>query len=86
MVVQLYRWRFLFVGESHSKLRDDDFALGFMNSSMERKLKDFQRVICIDGTHDTNKRKYELTIMQIKDNKNAGFPLAFFLSNRYLLH
>lgn len=71
-----------FIGQQHKKLKNEDFALGFMNSTMENKLKAFGRIICMDGTHGTNINKYELTIMQIKDNKNAGFPVAFFLSNR----
>lgn len=49
---------------------------------MEHKLKTFNNIICMDGTHGTNIHKYELTIMLVKDNKNVGFPVAFFLSNR----
>lgn len=71
-----------FVGEYHPILRKEDFALGFMNAVMERKLKEYGKVICMDGTHGTNIKGYELTVMQVKDNRNIGFPVAFFLSNR----
>jgi hypothetical protein len=49
---------------------------------MEVKLRKYQNIICVDGTHRTNKKKMELTIMLVKDDRNTGFPVAFFLSNR----
>jgi hypothetical protein len=52
------------------------------NSTMEVKLREYQNIICLDGTHRTNKEKMELTIMLVKDDRNRGFPVAFFLSNR----
>lgn len=63
-------------------LRKEDFAVGFMNSIMENKLKTFCNIICMDGTHGTNRRGMDLTVMLIKDDRNAGFPVAFFLTNR----
>ncbi|KAK9679550.1 MULE transposase domain [Popillia japonica] len=69
-------------GETHDVLKKEDFALGFMNSTMEDKLRNFPNIICMDGTHGTNRRGMDLTIVLIKDDKNAGFPVAFFLSNR----
>nr|CAI5865483.1 unnamed protein product [Callosobruchus analis] len=56
----------------------EDFALGFMNSVMEEKLKRFSNIICMDGTHGTNRKGLDLTIVLIKDDRNAGFPVAFF--------
>lgn len=54
-----------------------------MNSEMEKKLKKFSRIICIDGTHGICKYKgYELTTVLIRDDTNAGFPVAFLVSNR----
>ncbi|KAI4454333.1 hypothetical protein MML48_9g00007700 [Holotrichia oblita] len=70
------------IGETHDVLKEEDFALGFMNSTMEDKLRNFPQIICMDGTHGTNTKKMNLTVMLIKDDKNAGFPVAFFLSNR----
>ncbi|KAI4461382.1 zinc ion binding protein [Holotrichia oblita] len=70
------------IGETHDVLKEEDFALGFMNSTMEDKLRNFPQIICMDGTHGTNTKKMDLTVMLIKDDKNAGFPVAFFLSNR----
>ncbi|KAI4470817.1 hypothetical protein MML48_1g12453 [Holotrichia oblita] len=35
-----------------------------------------------DYLHSTNTKKIDLAVMLIKDDKNAGFPVAFFLSNR----
>jgi hypothetical protein len=81
-------WSFLvwcwlyFLGEKHDLLKDDDFAIGFMNSTMRDKLLNFNNIICMDGTHCTNKKGMDLTIMLVKDDRNAGFPVAFFLSNR----
>lgn len=49
---------------------------------MKEKLDKFPNIICMDGTHGTNKRGLDLTIILIKDDRNAGFPVAFFLSNR----
>lgn len=49
---------------------------------MECKLKDYCRIICMDGTHCTNQKGMDLTIMLVKDDRNRGFPVAFFLSNR----
>ncbi|XP_050311968.1 uncharacterized protein LOC126747421 [Anthonomus grandis grandis] len=49
---------------------------------MEKKLKDFKRIICIDGTHGTNRRNLDLTIILVKDENNMGVPVAFLLSNR----
>lgn len=69
-------------GESHPMLRIEDFCLGFMNDIMERKLIECYRIICMDGTHCTNQKGMELTIMLVKDDRNMGFPVAFFLSNR----
>lgn len=63
-------------------MKKEDFALGFMNSIMEDKLRKFPNIICIDGTHGTNKRGMDLTILLIKDDRNAGFPVAFLLTNR----
>jgi hypothetical protein len=75
---------FLFkkIGESHSDLRKEDFAVGYMNSIMEKKLRDHKRIICIDGTHGTNRKEYELTTVLVKDDENMGFPVAFLVSNR----
>lgn len=70
------------LGDSHPKLHTNDFALGFMNNSMETKLKNHSKIICMDGTHGTNNRKMELTITMVKDNQDMGFPVAFFISNR----
>lgn len=70
------------IGEEHLILKKEDFALGFMNSVMEDKLKSFSNIICLDGTHGTNRKGTDLTIVLIKDDKNAGFPVAFFLTNR----
>ncbi|CAH1382416.1 unnamed protein product, partial [Tenebrio molitor] len=42
-------------GEKHDLLKDDDFAIGFMNSTMRDKLLNFNNIICMDGTHCTNK-------------------------------
>lgn len=53
-----------------------------MNGVMENKLRDFKRVICVDGTHGTNRRNYDLTIVLVKDENNMAFPVAFLLSNR----
>ncbi|KAF2888562.1 hypothetical protein ILUMI_17611 [Ignelater luminosus] len=36
----------------------------------------------MDGTHCTNRKGMDLTIMLVKDDKNAGFLVAFFLTNR----
>lgn len=75
---------FLFkqIGESYPGLKDEDFAVGYMNSVMEKKLQDFHRIICVDGTHGTNRKNFDLTILLVKDEHNMGFPIAFLLSNR----
>ncbi len=49
---------------------------------MEKKLRDNGRIICIDGTHKTNRKNMDLTTLLVKDDTNAGFPVAFMLSNR----
>lgn len=36
----------------------------------------------MDGTHCTNQKGMDLTVMLVKDDRNMGFPVAFFLSNR----
>ncbi|KAF2904326.1 hypothetical protein ILUMI_01854 [Ignelater luminosus] len=77
-----YAFFFKQEGESHPVLKDTDFAVGFMNATMEKKLKDFGKIICMDGTHCTNRKEMDLTIMFVKDDKNAEFPVAFFLTNR----
>nr|CAI5845079.1 unnamed protein product [Callosobruchus analis] len=69
-------------GEVHEVLKKEDFALGFMNSVMEEKLKRFSNIICMAGTHGTNRKGLDLTIVLIKDDRNTGFPVAFFLTNR----
>jgi hypothetical protein len=63
-------------------LSKEDFAVGYMNSIMEKKLRDHKRIICIDGTHGTNRKEYELTTVLVKDDENMGFPVAFLVSNR----
>ena len=70
------------VGERHSILRDEDFAVGFMNQVMESKLKQFTNIICMDGTHNTNIRGWELTTVLVKDDRGVGFPVAFLVSSR----
>ncbi|XP_044756904.1 uncharacterized protein LOC123315315 [Coccinella septempunctata] len=77
-----YVFLFKQIGETYPGLKAEDFALGFMNDDMERKLKQFKRIICIDGTHGTNSRHYDLTIVLVKDENKIGFPVAFLLSNR----
>ncbi|XP_050301058.1 uncharacterized protein LOC126739419 isoform X2 [Anthonomus grandis grandis] len=67
---------FLFkqIGETYPGLEEDDFAVGYMNAIMEKKLRDFPKIICIDGTHGTNRRNWDLTIVLIRDEQNMGFP------------
>ncbi|KAJ8935999.1 hypothetical protein NQ318_009679, partial [Aromia moschata] len=69
-------------GETHEILKIEDSALAFMTPKMEDTLKQFNRVICIDAIHCMNKKMY-LTIMLTNDDKNAVFPVAFFLTNRW---
>ncbi|KAL1492214.1 hypothetical protein ABEB36_012696 [Hypothenemus hampei] len=67
---------FLFkqLGEVHPILDVGDFALAFMNNTMERKFRKFSRVVCIDGTHGLTKYKgWELTTVLVKDESKAGF-------------
>ncbi|XP_050517017.1 uncharacterized protein LOC126891787 [Diabrotica virgifera virgifera] len=77
-----YAFLFKKEGEDHDILRKEDFAVGFMNAVMEEKLLEFPNIICVDGTHGTNKKGLDLTILLVKDDRNAGFPVAFLLSNR----
>ncbi|XP_072402420.1 uncharacterized protein [Diabrotica undecimpunctata] len=77
-----YAFLFKKEGEQHDVLKKEDFALEFMNSVMEDKLREFHSIICMDGTHGTNKRGMDLTVVLIKDDRNTGFPVAFLLSNR----
>lgn len=71
------------LGENHAVLSSGDFVLAFMNSTMEKKLREFGRVVCIDGTHGLSKYKgWELTTVLVKDDTKAGFPVAFMISNR----
>ncbi|KAF2887197.1 hypothetical protein ILUMI_18976 [Ignelater luminosus] len=77
-----YAFFFKQEGESHPVLKDTDFVVGFMNATMEKKLKDFGKIIFMDGTHCTNRKGMDLTIMLVRDDKNAGFAVAFFLTNR----
>lgn len=71
------------VGEVHPVLKVEDFALAFMNNTMERKFRDFGELVCIDGTHGITKYKgWELTTVLVKDETKAGFPVAFMISNR----
>ena len=49
---------------------------------MEKKLREFKRIICIDGTHGTNRRNWDLTVVLVKDENNMGFPVSFLLCNR----
>ncbi|XP_045473219.1 uncharacterized protein LOC123679777 [Harmonia axyridis] len=60
----------------------EDFALAFMNKNLERKLKEFRKIICIDGTHGTNARNWDLTVVLVKDENNIGFLVSFLISNR----
>ncbi|KAL1488830.1 hypothetical protein ABEB36_014625 [Hypothenemus hampei] len=53
-----------------------------MNDVMEKKLMEYKKIMCIDGTHGTNRKNWELTIVLIKDQNNMGFPVAFLLTNR----
>ncbi|XP_030767273.1 uncharacterized protein LOC115891022 isoform X2 [Sitophilus oryzae] len=71
-------------GESHPVLRVEDFCLGFMNEIMERKLMDCCRIICMDGTHCTNQKGMDLTIMLVKDDRNMGFPALRDKVNRVI--
>ncbi|XP_072387209.1 uncharacterized protein [Diabrotica undecimpunctata] len=77
-----YAFLFKKEGEQHDVLKKEDFALGFMNFVMEDKLREFPSIICMDGTHGTNKKGMDLTVVLIKDDRNTGFPVAFLLSNR----
>jgi hypothetical protein len=49
---------------------------------MEYVLKTYGFFFFMDGTHGTNSYKYELTTVLILDDKNMGYPVAFFISNR----
>ncbi|KAF2891911.1 hypothetical protein ILUMI_14262 [Ignelater luminosus] len=60
-------------GESHPVLKDTDFVVGFMNATMEKKLKDFGKIICMDGTHCTNRKEMDLTIMLIRSGGSRAF-------------
>ncbi|KAF2896352.1 hypothetical protein ILUMI_09815 [Ignelater luminosus] len=60
-------------GESHPVLKDTDSVVGFMNATMEKKLKDFGKIICMDGTHCTNRKGMDLTIMLIISGGSRAF-------------
>ncbi|CAH0545956.1 unnamed protein product [Brassicogethes aeneus] len=78
-----YVFLFKQLGETHSFLKVNDFALAFMNKTMEQKFREFNRIVCMDGTHGLTKYKgWELTILLVKDETKAGFPVAFMISNR----
>ncbi|KAF7284078.1 hypothetical protein GWI33_022695 [Rhynchophorus ferrugineus] len=70
------------MGEDYEGLEFEDFVLGYMNDIMENILKQTTSVICIDGTHGTNKMKYELVTVLTQDENKMGFSVAFRLSNR----
>lgn len=71
------------LGETHARLEVRDFAVAFMNSTMEKKLRQFGKIVCIDGTHGlTQYKEWELTTVLVKDETKAGFPVAFMISNR----
>lgn len=71
------------VWEVHPVLKDEEFALAFMNNTMKRKFRDFGELVCIDGTHGITKYKgWELTTVLVKDETKAGFPVAFMISNK----
>ena len=53
-----------------------------MNGVMEKKIKDFKQIICIDGIHGRNRNNWDLTTVLVKDEKNMLFPVAFLISNR----
>lgn len=54
-----------------------------MNNTMEEKLKEFGRIVCIDGAHGiTRYKEWEVTTLLVKGDNNAGFPVAFMISNR----
>lgn len=75
--------KIVIVGEAHPVLKVGDFALAFMNNTMERKFREFGALVCIDGTHGITKYKgWELTTVLVKDETKAGFPVAFMISNR----
>ncbi|XP_044764328.1 uncharacterized protein LOC123320900 [Coccinella septempunctata] len=75
---------FLFkqIGESHPQPQIEDFAIAFMNKTMERRPREFPKIICIGGIHGTNMRNYQLTIVLVKYENNVGFPVSFLISNR----
>lgn len=53
-----------------------------MNNTMQDKLLNFSNIILMDGTHGINKYRMDLTFILIKDDRGAGFPVAFMVSNR----
>ncbi|KAJ8913351.1 hypothetical protein NQ315_008741, partial [Exocentrus adspersus] len=78
-----YAFLFKQMGETHPVLKSSDFAVAFMNGVMERRFREFGRIVCIDGTHGLSKYKgWELTTLLVKDETKAGFPVAFMVSNR----
>ncbi|XP_076266076.1 uncharacterized protein LOC143199837 [Rhynchophorus ferrugineus] len=77
-----YAFLYKNIGQKYDGLEDEDFAVGYMNDMMWSRIKEHNSVICIDATHGTDKRNYELTTILIKDEHNIGFPIAFLLSNR----
>ncbi|XP_065202635.1 uncharacterized protein LOC135832989 [Planococcus citri] len=69
--------------EEYPGLKADDFVL-IMQTKFQRKMlqKFGSQMVTINGTHGTNKYKFQLYTLLVLDEWNEGIPVAFCISNR----
>ena len=69
--------------EEYEGLNNEDFALILQTKFQKNMFTKFAKsIVCIDGTHDTNKYKFQLYTLLTLDEWNEGVPVAFCISNR----
>ena len=63
-------------------LTKDDFFLVLQTPLQADMLKQFSKIICIDGTHGTNGYDFTLVTLLVVDEFGEGFPAAWCLCNK----
>ncbi len=69
--------------EGRFRLEKDDLVLVFQTDHQrEMLIKWGSNVLCVDSTHNTNKYKFPLYSLVVRDGFGKGYPVAHMITNR----
>ena len=63
-------------------IKNELFAIGIQSKQqLDMFIKHASKIVCIDGTHDTNQYAFPLVTLMVPDEFGKGYPVAHLISN-----